>query len=72
MLEEQRAHLEEAERKRWEIFRAMTPEQKLRIAGQMRIDARLLKAIGLRMRHPEWSEEQVQEEVKRIFLHART
>jgi hypothetical protein len=53
-------------------FRRMTPAEKLEIALQLRQAAWELKAAGLRTQHPEWSEEQVQESVREIFLYART
>ncbi len=34
--------------------------------------ARKMKATGLRAQHPEWTEDQVNEQVQQIFLHART
>jgi hypothetical protein len=54
------------------IFRKMSPGRRLQLAEQLYWTARKLKAVGLRMQHPDWSEEQVNEEVRRIFLHART
>ena len=54
------------------ILRAMTPEQKLRAASSLYWTARNLKAAGVRLAHPDWSEAQVQEEVRRIFFHARS
>ncbi len=53
-------------------LRAMTPAQKLEAAMNLYWSARRLKAGWLRKIHPEWSEEKVQKEVTRIFLHART
>ena len=50
----------------------MTPEQKLEASFNLYWTARELKAAGLRMLHPDWTEEQVQEEVRRIFFHARS
>jgi hypothetical protein len=55
-----------------EIFRAMPGEQKLKLAEQLYWTARKLKAAGVRAQHPDWTEEQVTEEVRQIFLHART
>lgn len=55
-----------------EIFRRMSAEEKLRISWQLYWDARKLKAAWLRKIHPDWTEEQIQEEVKRIFLYAHT
>jgi hypothetical protein len=54
-----------------EILRAMTPEQKLRTAAQMYWAARELRAVGMRTRHPDWTEEQIQKEVREAFLYAR-
>jgi len=55
-----------------EIYRRMTPEQRLALAERLYWSARELKAAGLRAQHPHWSEGQVLREVTRIFLHART
>jgi Rv0078B-related antitoxin len=50
----------------------MTGQQKLRTAFLLYWGARKLKAAALRQEHPDWSEEQVQQKVKEIFLHATT
>ena len=52
-------------------LRRMTGQQKLRTAFAMYWSARNLKAAAIRLKHPEWSESQVAEKVKDIFLHAR-
>jgi hypothetical protein len=54
------------------IYQSMTPEQKLRIAADLRDCAWELKAAGLRGQHPDWSEKEIQEKVKEIFLYATT
>jgi hypothetical protein len=54
-----------------ELLRALTPEQKLRTAAQMYWAARELRAAGLRARHPDWTEKQIQEEVRLAFMYAR-
>jgi hypothetical protein len=54
------------------IFRQMTPERRLLLAEQLYWTARELKAAWLHARHPEWTEQQVAQEVTRLFLHART
>ena len=54
-----------------QILQALTPEQKLRTAAQMYWAARELRAAGLRTVHPDWTEKQVQEEVRRAFMYAR-
>ena len=55
-----------------EIYRRMTPEEKLRIAFKMNLEARELKAAWLKQQHPDWSQEQIDNKVREIFLHART
>lgn len=49
------------------IYRRMTPERRLALAEQMYWSARKLKAAGLRRQHPKWSEQQLNDEVRRIF-----
>ena len=53
-------------------LRAISGEKKLRLAEQLYWAARKMKAAGLRAQHPEWTEVRVNEEVRQIFLHART
>ena len=53
-------------------LRRMTGAQKLRTAFQMYWGARRLKAARLRQQHPEWTEEQVQQKGKEIFMYAVT
>ena len=53
-----------------EIYRKMTPQQRLRVASNLYWSARKLKAAGLRMLHPEWTEEQVARGVRDAFLYA--
>jgi len=50
----------------------MTPEQKLMIAANLYHAARALKSAGLRDQHPDWSEKEIQEKVREIFLYATT
>jgi hypothetical protein len=54
------------------IYQSMTPEQKLRVALNLYHSARELKACGLRAQHPGWSENEINEKVKEIFLYARS
>ncbi|MFC1489371.1 hypothetical protein ACFL6B_05955 [Thermodesulfobacteriota bacterium] len=37
----------------------MTPEQKLQLMLDLYYSARELKTVGLRMQHPDWSEEKI-------------
>ncbi len=50
----------------------MTPGEKLRLAERLWFDARKLKAAGLRAQHPDWTEEQIEEKLREIFLNAKT
>lgn len=54
------------------ILRAMTPEQKLRAIDRLYWTARSLKAAWLRQQHPDWREDEIQREVRAIFMNART
>lgn len=53
-------------------LRAMSGARRLRLAEQLYWSARKLKAAGLRHQHPDWPEERLNDEVRRIFSHART
>ena len=54
------------------IYQSMTPEQKLMLAAKLSQYARVLKAAGLREQHPDWSEKEIQERVRELFLYATT
>jgi len=58
--------------KQIEILRAMPGERRLRLAEQLYWSARKIKLAGLRAQHSEWTEEQLNTELRRIFTHART
>lgn len=58
--------------KQIEAFRRMTPAEKLRLAARFHRDARSLKAAGLRMLHPDWTDERVDRAVREAFLYARS
>ena len=53
-------------------LKAMTPEQRLVAGRQLYWTARRHKEAFLRSQHPDWSDERVKEEVREIFLRART
>jgi hypothetical protein len=55
-----------------DILRKMSPGQRWVAARQLYWTVRRHKAAFLRSQHPEWSEEQVQSEIRRIFLQARS
>ena len=63
---------EQATPKQIEILRAMPGEKRLRLAEGLYWSARRMKIAGLRAQHPDWSDDRLQSEVRRIFLHART
>ena len=50
-------------------YRRMTVAEKLDGLAQMYRMARALTAAGTRMRHPEWSEEEVEREVRERILY---
>jgi len=54
------------------VLRAMPGARRLRLAEQLYWSARKMKTAGLRRQHPDWPEPRLQDEVRRIFSHART
>ena len=50
-------------------LRRMTGEQKLKTAFAIYWSARHLKAAALKLRHPDWTEQQIERKVSEIFLH---
>lgn len=54
------------------VLRNMTPAQKLDAMQRIYNTARDLKAAGLRMQHPDWTEDQIQAALREAFLYART
>jgi hypothetical protein len=63
---------EQASLQQLAILRGMTGQQRLRLAERLYWSARKMKTAGLRSQHPEWPKEQINAEVRRIFLHARS
>lgn len=55
-----------------EGFRRMSPAQKLRLVADLYTAGIRLKAAGLRLAHPDWSEEQAEWEARRSLLYAGT
>jgi len=55
-----------------EVLSRMTPKQKLEQASALYTIAWELKASGIRAQNSAWSEKQVQDAVRRIFLHGHT
>lgn len=55
-----------------DALRRLGGAEKLRAAAALYWTARRVKAARLRQQHPEWTEGEVQQRVKEIFLHAVT
>jgi hypothetical protein len=55
-----------------ERLRAISGEQRLRLAERLHWSARKMKSAGLRAQHPDWPEERISAEAKRNFIDART
>ncbi|GBD91570.1 hypothetical protein BMS3Abin04_02302 [bacterium BMS3Abin04] len=53
-------------------FKEMTPEKKLELSLRLYYSARELKEASLRTFHPDWDDEKIEEEVRRVFLYARS
>ncbi len=53
-------------------IRAMSADEKVRIAEALWIEARDITAAGVRARHPEWSDEEVASQVRELMGGART
>jgi hypothetical protein len=58
----------EAIRVQHAVYRRMTPEQRWKLAFQMTEFVRALSASGVRLRHPEYTERQVELAVIRLTL----
>ena len=58
---------QEGMRKQIEIYRNMTPQQRLQIGFDLYALARILVRQGVKYQHPDWNEQQVQAEVMRRF-----
>ena len=53
-------------------YRAMTPVERLRQSYALYWTARRLRTAHERAKHPEWTEAEIDAEVRRIFLRAAT
>jgi hypothetical protein len=63
---------EQTSSEQFAILRRMTPEQRWRAAHRLYWTCRRHKAAFIRSQHPEWAEQRVEDEVRRIFQNART
>ena len=50
----------------------LTPENKLLLSLNLYYSAKELKTVSLKKFHPELSENEIKEKLKKIFLHARS
>ncbi|HVI10661.1 MAG TPA: hypothetical protein VND65_20395 [Candidatus Binatia bacterium] len=57
----------EAARVQLEIYRRMTPAERLRMALEMSDSIRNVAMAGLRSRHPDWGEKELRQELMRIM-----
>lgn len=55
-----------------EILRAMSGQERWRVAERLYWSARKLKTAGVRDQHPDWPDASVDGEARRIFAIART
>jgi hypothetical protein len=63
---------EQLTQKQIEALRRMPPSKRLALAERLYWSAWKWKAVGVKAQHPDWSEQQVAQQVRRIFLNART
>jgi len=54
------------------VLRRMTPGQRWQAARRLYWTMRRHKTAFLKSRHPDWSQERIEREVRRLFLHARS
>ena len=58
----------EAARKQFEILRRLTPEVRVKMAFEMSNYLRSIVEAGVRLRWPDYKEEQIQKEVIRLMI----
>ena len=51
-----------------EAFRRMPPEQRLAVAAEMSDEIRAVAESGIRQRHPDYSDDEIREELVVILL----
>lgn len=64
--------MDDASSKQEEILKKMSPARKLEVAQQLYVSAFQLKKAWLENQHPDWSQERLEEETRKIFFYART
>jgi hypothetical protein len=53
-------------------YRAMTPSERLRQADRLYWSARRLREAHERALHPDWTDDELRDHVRRVFLRAGT
>ena len=53
-------------------FQNFSPQKKLDLSMQLYFSARELKRAAVKHFHPDWNEKRIDEEVRKVFLRART
>ena len=53
-------------------FKDFSPQKKLELSMRLYYSAREIKIAALKHFHPDWNEEKIESEVKKIFMNART
>lgn len=51
-----------------QIYRNMSPQKKLELIAQSYLNARRWKKAGLKALHPDWTDAQLNEKVRELFL----
>ena len=64
--------MEIQEKRQIEIFKKMSPSKKIEVAMRLYASAKELKRAGIKMLHPNWSEKEVEQELYKVFLYARS
>ena len=65
-------HEDSAEAIRSAIYSKMSPRQKWEQVFQLRQAAWAMKSAGVRALHPDWTALEVEDAVRKIFIHATT
>ena len=63
---------DEPDDRQLDVFRRMTAEERYVASRDLYWSLRRHKAAFLRSIHPDWDDARIEDEVRRIFLHART
>lgn len=65
-------HTDVPEQTQFDVLRRMSPAQRYQASRDLYWTLRKHKKHFLEELHPDWSEDRIDAEVRRIFLHART